>query len=159
MKRLAALIGAGALLLGGIAAATPAQASVAGPPCSGSTCFGKSPYKFVNRDGTRCFDGAYAVPDRSTPSGLTVASPDGSTQNGAVLWYSPFCHANWVEVDPANGCGRFLEFKVEEADHQIQPMPGDGHFYTLMVDGTGQARAWIKCPDLLDDRWIPSHWA
>jgi hypothetical protein len=108
------------------------------PPCSGSSCVGKSPY-IEDYEGYSCVSGG--------PGGVGgVTTPAGAWAYNAVdggqvdLRWSAFCQANWAYLTPSTySAYPEDDFWAETADGHEEF--GGGGEYTTMVDGTQKARA------------------
>lgn len=128
--RLAAAAAATTLLGLGLAAGTPARASVSGPPCYGPTCVGKSAVYLVNRDGVACMNDAVKL--------QSVHGNGDGTNNSIALYWSSYCHANWVEW---TGDALNPVYWGRTADGHEEPARGPR---TYMLDGTQQAQGCVR---------------
>lgn len=121
-----------------IPAAAPAQAFVPGPPCSGPTCVGKSPY-ISNQQGYTCVSG-----DPSENNGATtIASVYDGADGGETIYlrWSAYCQANWATIsDPAGDPNDNAPDWYAQTADGVKQFPQGGQF-TSMADGSQLARA------------------
>jgi len=124
---IAGLLGAGALLALGVAAAPAASASTT---CDGSSCYGLNPTQvYSSIDGQRCDVGAYTPGSVSTPQGYVE------------LRYGPHCHANWARISNSSPGTWFWVQNWNGDDQQYYVPSGYTSAYTYMVNGYPLARA------------------
>lgn len=117
--RIAVLLGTGALLATGLAAAPNASAATS---CLGATCNGKNPAA------TTCANDARTVADNKQ-------APIGAME----LRYSPSCRAAWGRFKISAPSGSKIEIKNKQGKKYTTY--GSGKFYSVMINDK-DVKAW-----------------